>query len=737
MRPIVRYVLAPALAAAGVVVFEIVRTALVGATALGFGGSAAFALAVAGLAGLPLWLGGALAVAVWDAVGAGWRWGRGEAPSPPGSRRAAWVVFGALVLAALVFGTQGATIHFVRAFNQPIYQGLAVGLVAAGIVTGAAALAGPLVGALARGFAALGRRLPPLVDPTRAAGASTWAATVLAAGAFLAPVVRPELHEVDLRPARLALLWVVLLVALVWWGTARWRGRKVWIAGGALAAVFAGGLGWSAVALGRSQGVLLVLGRDTLLAGPVARPVRALGDRDRDGAPGLFGGGDCDDHNPAVRPGVYDAPGDGVDQNCTGEDLSLAKDPLRPPPRPAPRADKPKWNVMLLTVDALRGDMLHTQMPNLERMAAENVEFRNAYSHGAATYWSLPSILESTVPSRLEMGEDQTPVPGARLLTSVLHDAGYLTALYANVTIFFVRGLRQGADVANYDTSYFTVHGEKPGATHLTDGVLTHVRAWKAGTLQPQRDRFYVWAHYYDPHDPYGEIPNFPADGDTDRAHYEANVRYVDSELGRLFDTLKAEGLWDSTLVIVTADHGDEFLDHGHRFHGETLYEELTHVPLVMHIPGVGAKTLDTPIGHMEIAPTLLDLLGIPIPATYLGRSRADEILTGRPAPDQPIFFEVCPDRNYHTHQVGMRLGDFKLIYRLGENYFELYDLANDPGERRNVYDERPDEAAKLRPLLMRYLDHHLYFLAKGKSGAELPPGAPAPGANNKAVSKR
>ncbi|MCA9537799.1 MAG: sulfatase-like hydrolase/transferase, partial [Myxococcales bacterium] len=322
------------------------------------------------------------------------------------------------------------------------------------------------------------------------------------------------------------------------------------------------------------------------------------------------------------------------------------------------------------------------------------------------------------------MGGDQTPVNEEVLLTEVLRDAGWHTALFANVTVFFVRGLRQGALVADYETSHYTVHGAKPGSAHMTSGMLAHVDRWMKGGLRPQRDRFYLWGHYYDPHDPYFEVEGYPAEEDSDHGRYEAIVRSVDTEVGRLIDGLKERGLWERTLFVVTADHGDEFGDHGNRFHGRTLYEEMVHVPLIVHVPGLAPRTLDTPIGHFEVGPTLLDLLGVPTPRSWLGRSRAEEARTGQPAAVEPVFFEVFPDSNYESHQVGVRLGALKLIHRLDTNSFELYDLGTDPGERDNVYDVHPDAPA-LRERLLTYLDHHLYHLAQGLTGARKPPGSP------------
>jgi arylsulfatase A-like enzyme len=330
------------------------------------------------------------------------------------------------------------------------------------------------------------------------------------------------------------------------------------------------------------------------------------------------------------------------------------------------------------------------------------------------------------MPSRVEMERNKTPVADELLLTETLRSSDYHTALFANVTLFFVRGLRQGTNVADYQTSHYTSHGKKPGSTHLTGRVLDHLARWKARELEPDRDRFFVWAHYYDPHVPYFEVPGFPAADGSDRSRYEAIVRYTDSQIGRLVAGLKKAGLWERTLFVVTADHGEEFLDHGHRFHGSSLYEEVVHVPLLVHVPGVPARTIDTPIGHLELAPTLLELLGIRVPRVFRGRSRAAEVLTGRSAPPEPIFFELFPDSNYPVHQVGMRLGQLKLIHDLRGHYYELYDLAADPGERRNLYDEHP-QAATLRRTLLTYVDHHLYALGQGKSAAKLPPGSPPP----------
>lgn len=719
---LLRFCIPPAFAAFILASVEILRTWLFGAVALGGAGQGlALGLCVLGLLGAPLLLGGFAVTATRALVAAGWRWGQGSAPEIEPARRAAWAIHGALTLGVSVVAVQGAVVAFVQMMRKPVYQGLAAGLVGALALLVMLALAGPLVGVWARLLERLRRVLPRALDPTTAAGAGLWVVAFSVLGGLLAPVLLVELRSVDLRPAWMGLLYAVLL-GVGFKGAAWLCERAPRLAAGALLAALllpALGLGFAARSVGGRQTRLLALDRDTVVTGPLFRRLRALADRDGDGVPALFGGGDCDDTNANIRPGGYDTPDNRVDENCTGGDLRLKVDPLMAPPRTEPTGAVLPLNVVFLTLDAVRDDFARRFMPNLQQLAAEGIDFRNAYSQGAATYWSIPALMASNVPSRIEFGPDQTPVEKELLLAEVLRDAGWQTALYANVTIFFVRGLKQGTEYQNYETSDFTRHGDTPGAEHLTQGMLGWVDRWQA---KPTKDRFFLWGHYYDPHDPYGEVPGHPARDASDQALYEANLAYVDEQLGKFFEGLKARGLWEKSIIVITADHGDEFLEHGHRFHGATLYEEMTHVPWVMRVPGLPARVVDVPASHMDVAPTLLDLLNLKIPARYLGHSRATELRTGVAPEPYPVFSEVLPDSNYGSHQVSLVLGRRKLIDRINEGYSEYYRLDEDPGERVNRFDEDAD-VAELSRRLGEYTDHHLYWLAQGRTGAQPPPG--------------
>ena len=155
---------------------------------------------------------------------------------------------------------------------------------------------------------------------------------------------------------------------------------------------------WSAASLGESQSRILTIDQRTILAGVVLRRLESFGDHDGDGVSSWFAGGDCDDEDAEVRPGVYDAPDDGIDQNCTGSDLRLSE-PVIPPPQRDPVEPRKDWNVVLLTIDTLRADVVSEEMPRLTALAAEGQVFSRAYSHGAATYWTMASLQTSKMPS--------------------------------------------------------------------------------------------------------------------------------------------------------------------------------------------------------------------------------------------------------------------------------------------------------------------------------------------------
>lgn len=716
-----RYAFPAALAALALSLVELICLCARTSLALGFGEWLSLALAILGLLGLPTLIVSVLVLMMYDGALLGMGFGRADSEAPHSkSLTTARGIYGLLMGVALVLAVQRTVMFVAPKFHRPYYQGLAAGFVALVVVALALVLQRPLAGLIAKLLSRFEGKLPKVLDISDALGRLTAFIVLAIVGLFVLPAVKAEFHTLNLNPARLAVCFIVALVLARLY--AHKFPQKLQLITTIALVIFIPLAFLTSLLTFSGSAKRLALSRDTLITGLLLNPLQKPFDRDHDGIATILGGEDCNDRDPQIRPGIYDIPNDGIDQNCTGEDYNPQKNPARFSVARLPfekTINTPK-NFILLTVDAIRYDKSLVHMPKLRAFAQRNLEHTNAYSHGATTYWSLPALQTSKMPSQLEMGGDQTPVAGELLLNEIFQRNNFSTALFANVTVFFIRNLRQGSETADYETSHYTIHGAKPGAEHLTNGVLSYIQKFKDHKIKNQKDGFALWAHYYDPHDPYFEVPNHQAKNSSDEARYEAILSYVDDHLARLFDELEKMGLMDETVIVITGDHGDEFEDHGHRFHGRTLYEETTHVPLIWHIPGAEPRSLSTPIGHMEVAPTLTELFGFEHENVHQGRSRLKELLTGEAPSEHPVFFEVLPDSNYNHHQVGMRWQNYKVIYRIDENVKELYDLATDPGEQRNLYGV-DDRTAELAPILMRYVDQHISDVSKNKTRANIP----------------
>ncbi|MEE2645363.1 MAG: sulfatase-like hydrolase/transferase [Myxococcota bacterium] len=690
-------------------------------------------------------------------------------------------LFGLSFFTLITLAGRAGALYGIRHFRRDHYKALAAGLSGAGAALLALILA-PLfwrLGAsLLRWCQSRGEEAPTPPNPVRAESAVLLFALLGIIALWALPIALPSLHTVERRPLWAGLIWGASLAGIL--ATPRKKYAPLRLGSASLCTLCLFALAFAPRMMSAPEA--LSVHRDSLLSRWVFPSIEKLFDEDRDGVPGAFGGRDCDDRDPKKRPGAYEPVG--RDLNCDGWKRRRIERPFKGPsarerrtiglPAPTPvthtaepktvapargieaasakagdapseestslesliegtaQAEAPK-HLLILTIDALRADFARQYMPKLMSWAKDAADFRSAYSTSAATYWSIPSLMVSKMPSAIEMGRDQTPVGRERLLFESLSQRGFATSLFANVTIFFVRGLRQGAKHLDYETSKHTVHGAHPGSDFLTDRLLKRLDRWstKNGAARGVRgkQRFAMWAHYYDPHDPYFEVPGFPAASSSDRDRYIAILQSLDQALARLFEGLEARGLAASTAVLLTADHGDEFREHAHRFHGRSLYDEMVHVPLILKLPGQPGRVIEAPISHRDLAPTLVELLGLPAERTFSGKSWASAI-SGEVMPDHPVFFELIPDSNYQHPQVGIRWGRWKLIRHLNRGGEELYDLEADPAERENLLGtplsaERRGVYRTLQRRLSAYSSLHLSRLAEGKSGGRRPPGSP------------
>jgi arylsulfatase A-like enzyme len=426
-------------------------------------------------------------------------------------------------------------------------------------------------------------------------------------------------------------------------------------------------------------------------------------------------------------------------------------------PRTGARPDA-RPDVLLLTIDTLRADHLSAwgyareTSPNLDRMASEGVRFERAQVQWPKTAPSFASMFTATYPKdngvvrRVGM-----PIScRLRLLAEEMRELGYQThAVVANGALAKEFFFDQGFD--SYEEAWKTGGSDTPeptGARRITDLALARV-----DRLEPGRPAF-LWIHYIDPHAPYrpprpwrdlfqGD-PHFRAgetvpvdrsarrrfvgaigrsqvvDGGTDRAfyvaRYDAEIRYVDAEVGRLIAGLEQRGRWQRMLSVMTSDHGESLGEHRYYFgHGMLAYQTCLHVPFVVRYPGVLAPRTDpSPVELLHLAPTILELAGAPLRDGRWGQGRSlAPRLRGEASGDATLAFS---EAGYASDRMWLRAvydGRFKLVFapsvkdqrKMGRqgNAYALFDLAEDPGERRDVGEIRAAERERLRAALAEW----------------------------------
>jgi len=397
-------------------------------------------------------------------------------------------------------------------------------------------------------------------------------------------------------------------------------------------------------------------------------------------------------------------------------------------------------SVVLVTLDTERADHVSAYgyarptTPRLDALAAEGTLFTTAYTAIPSTGPSHAGLFTSRYPSEHGVLKNADVLAATWItLAEALAQAGYSTAAFVSAYPLARKfGFAQG--FATYDDAFTAADAsivlsdwegervESAGFDRRADATTARALAWLS--TAPRDRPLFLWVHYYDPHEPYDPpaayralLASAPVKGRPRLTGaieaYDAEIRFADDWLGQLIDAVDHRLGASNTLVVVASDHGEGLMQHGWMGHGANLYEELVRTVLVFRRPGhVRATRVDAPVGLIDVAPTILAHLGLDASALQpRGIDLAPALDHGAPlAAERALYFQrrvyqpgSRDDVPVRGEMLGIRVGPWKYIEAPHGVGAELFDLASDPGETRNLSDREAARASELAAVLDRW----------------------------------
>jgi len=376
-------------------------------------------------------------------------------------------------------------------------------------------------------------------------------------------------------------------------------------------------------------------------------------------------------------------------------------------------------NVLLISIDTCRADHLscygypHKTTPNIDAIADEGILFENVVSPIPLTLPAHSSMLTGTIPPYHGVHHNLEYQLGPSNLTmaEVLKDNGFTTSAVISAFILDSRfGLNQGFDFYNDEFE------EKIDGLTIEQRRAEEASRFACDCLDENKDkRFFLFVHYYDPHWPYE--PPEPFRSDYLFNPYAGEIAYTDYYIGQVLEKLKELNLYNSTLIIITSDHGESLGEHGEASHGYFIYQSCIKVPMIFKVPGGprGKKVSDV-VGLIDIVPTLLRFLGIDVPQQVQGKDISGySKRNSSPDEDRLVFCESFCATEYQCNPLlGVVANRWKYIQTTRP---ELYDLSNDPEERNDLVEGQSQRARIMKDGLEQILQQ---TVREGESDSKL-----------------
>ncbi len=374
-------------------------------------------------------------------------------------------------------------------------------------------------------------------------------------------------------------------------------------------------------------------------------------------------------------------------------------------------------NLIFIVLDAVRADHLsiygydRETCPFLAKLAEESIVFNNYYcqsatyskqamagtftSHYGELLFSNARMIMPTLGSHLLQNDYRT----ARL---VMQDDSLLGHNLLHI------GFQTDIEQSYSKDSLSSLSAGDRSVAMLIDFIKDH-----------RDEKFFIWVQPFAAHAPYRPPDRFRVFGNRQVDLYDGDILHLDSFIKKFMEELNSLGLLNDTLIVITADHGEQFREHGGVFHGSSLYNEEMHLPLLILYPGCSPKIIDKTAGHTDLLPTIATMLGIRLDHKAVGKDLTPIIFGAEGWDERPLVAYSVRARQWVLIK-----GHYKLIYSVLGDYYELYDLENDPGEKNNLIYRNAGIANKMKETLsaarIEILEERTGRLVEGKDCSEL-----------------